>query len=272
MAVTPLQSDILRLLAASRRERRESYVAGGVALNMLLAAPRRSRDIDLFHDTEEALSKTWTSDRDLLTNNGFALTVLREVSSFVEARVSRGGERSVMQWTRDSAYRFFPLVEDDRMGLALHPFDLATNKVLAMAGRVEPRDWIDALNCDERLQPFGYLVWSACGKDPGYNPKSLLAAVSRAHYSQAELDVLDFEGFRPDARELGQRWHAILKVAREVVDALPPRQTGKCVTLRGGELCRSQLDGLVEALRKDEVCFHEGCIGGAWPRFAGQGL
>lgn len=80
-----------------------------------------------------------------------------------------------MQWSRDSAFRFFPLVEDSLMGLALHPFDLATNKVLALAGRLEPRDWIDVLHCDEKLQPFGFLVWSACGKDPGFNPRSLLA-------------------------------------------------------------------------------------------------
>ena len=77
MAVTRVQSDILRLLAKLRRERGESYVAGGVALNILLAAPRRSRDIDLFHDTEEALSKTWAADRQLLAGNGFALDVLR---------------------------------------------------------------------------------------------------------------------------------------------------------------------------------------------------
>ena len=34
----------------------------------------------------------------------------------------------------------------DLMGLVLHPLDLATNKILAMAGRMEPRDWIDVLN------------------------------------------------------------------------------------------------------------------------------
>ena len=50
MATTTFQRGILRLLAPSRKER-ESYVAGGVALNTLLRAPRRSQDIDLFHDT-----------------------------------------------------------------------------------------------------------------------------------------------------------------------------------------------------------------------------
>jgi hypothetical protein len=33
------------------------------------------------------------------------------------------------------------------MGLALHPFNRATNEVFAMPGRMESRDWIDARNC-----------------------------------------------------------------------------------------------------------------------------
>lgn len=31
----------------------------------------------------------------------------------------------LMQWTCDSAFCFFPLIENELMGLALHPFDLA---------------------------------------------------------------------------------------------------------------------------------------------------
>jgi hypothetical protein len=73
MAVTGFQADILSLLARQRRERGESYVAGGVALNVLLAAPRRSRDIDVFHDTEEALSATWSADRAVLLSQGFSV-------------------------------------------------------------------------------------------------------------------------------------------------------------------------------------------------------
>ena len=267
MALTRLQSDILRRLAACRRERGESYVAGGVALNTLLAAPRKSRDIDLFHDTEEALSRTWAIDRELLTRGGFTVEILREALSFVEARAARDGERTVIQWVRDSAFRFFPLVEDEQMGLALHPFDLATNKVLAMAGRVEVRDWVDVINCDEQLQPFGCLVWAACGKDPGYNPQSLLAAASRSHYSQAELDGLDFEGFRPDAGALGRHWHTMLTAAQKLVDLLPAQEAGKCLARRNGELLAGSVDSMAEALRKQDVHFHEGSIGGAWPNF-----
>jgi len=168
---------------------------------------------------------------------------------------------------RDSAFRFFPLVEDELMGLALHPFDLATNKVLAMAGRLEPRDWIDVLHCDGKLQPLGLLVWAACGKDPGHNPKSLLSEAARAHYSQAELDALEFQGPAPDAADLGRRWHGILREATEVCDLLPPGELGKCVATPQGELFRGTAGELEDALRQGRVRYHAGRLGGAWPSF-----
>ncbi|MCX6996948.1 MAG: hypothetical protein NTV49_07645 [Kiritimatiellaeota bacterium] len=63
MALTDFQRDICLVLAARRRASGESYVAGGLALNELLRLPRRSRDMDLFHDTEQALAATSPADR-----------------------------------------------------------------------------------------------------------------------------------------------------------------------------------------------------------------
>lgn len=266
MAITSFQSSILKLLAARRLELGESYVAGGVALNQLLQTPRRSRDIDLFHDTVVALASTWAGDRALLALNGYEVQVIRETTSFVEAGVSRDGSHTLMQWARDSAFRFFPLIADDVMGLTLHPFDLATNKVLAMAGRLEPRDWIDVINCDLKLQPFGFLVWAACGKDPGYNPKSMLAAASRSHYSQPELDALDFEGPRPNAKTVGMRWHEILGLASRIIEALPSEEVGKCCILaQTQQLFDGGIDEIEAALKDKSLVFHEGRIGGSWP-------
>jgi hypothetical protein len=266
MAVTEFQSDILRVLADLRRQRGESYVAGGVALNVLLAAPRRSHDIDLFHDTETALQASWAADRDLLRVSGYDVKVMRELPSFVEAVVARGAEQTAMQWAHDSAFRFFPLVEDDLMGLALHPFDLATNKVLAMAGRLVVRDWIDVMNCDARLQPWGYLVWAACGKDPGLNPLSLLSLAARMHYSQVEVDTLEFEGEAPSASVLGRRWHEMQAEAEAVCALLPYEQVGTCVVRQSElDLFRGRPDELRSALAAGGLLFHEGRIGGSWP-------
>ncbi len=155
MALTTFQRDVCRLLADNRVRSGESYVAGAAALNELLRAPRRSRDIDLFHDTEEALAASWSAVRASLQREGYELSVVRERPTFVEAAVRRRDDSVVIQWAHDSAYRFFPLLEHDELGLAPHPFDLATSKVLALVGRVEPRDFVDTLTCDREVQPQG---------------------------------------------------------------------------------------------------------------------
>jgi hypothetical protein len=85
--------------------------------------------------------------------------------------------------------------------LTLHPFDLATNKVLALVGRLDARDWVDVIACHERLQPLGYLAWSACGKDPGFTPQGILAQAKRsARYSTEEISTLAFAAQRPTRR------------------------------------------------------------------------
>jgi len=266
MALTEYQCSILRLLAGERKERGERYVAGGAALNVLLSAPRLSRDIDLFHDTDAAIAASWAADRQTLAADGHTLTVLREVPSFVEAVVSRGSERTAIQWARDSAFRFYPLIEDEMLGLVLHPFDLATNKVLAMAGRLEVRDWIDVITCDQKLQPFGYLVWAACGKDPGYNPHSLLAIARRQRYSHAEVDTLAFSDYRPDAALLGSQWHQILEEAERIVTTLPPEEFGTGVMDDRGELCTAAASSLENFVHEGRIRFHTGSIGGVWPQ------
>jgi len=72
---------------------------------------------------------------------------------FVPAVVHRGDEATRVDWAHDSAWRFMPLVRDELGGLLLHPVDLAINKVLALAGRDEPRDFVDILFVHHRVLP-----------------------------------------------------------------------------------------------------------------------
>ncbi|MBI5510277.1 MAG: hypothetical protein HY903_16085 [Deltaproteobacteria bacterium] len=154
MAITRLQRDICRLIAQTRIEGGESYVAGGVALNTLVGSGRISRDLDVFADTHEALAASWDADRRLLEQSGYGVEVLRERPSFVEANVRGQDGVLLVQWACDSAYRFFPLVSHEDFGLVLHPFDLATNKVLALVGRLEVRDWVDTILACDHIQPL----------------------------------------------------------------------------------------------------------------------
>ena len=266
MALTPIQRDVLKVIAERRRAAGEAYVAGGVALNELLAASRRSRDVDLFHDTEAALVASWEADRQALLGQGFILDLVRERPTFVEAVVSRDGESVVLEWSQDSAYRFFPLIEHPILGLTLHPIDLATNKVLALVGRREARDFVDVMACHEGLQPLGYLAWAAAGKDPGFGPSAIIEEAARSvRYSQADLDALDFDGASPDAAQLSRRWHEAVTQARRLVSLLPVEHAGACVL--DGDLGLARLDeaSLVPALRAGRLWFHEGRVRGAFP-------
>ncbi len=267
MALTAIQRRVCRLLAERRRASGESYIAGGVALNQALHAHRISRDLDVFHDTVEAVARSWQHDRALLQEAGYDVLVVREQPGFIEATVSQAVDSLVIEWVRDSAFRFFPLVEDDELGLTLHPFDLATNKVLALVGRLEVRDWIDLIVCDERVQPVGYLAWAASGKDPGFTPQGILDQARRSsRYSAEEVTALSFAGPAPDAAALSRRWHAALEAAALAVARLPREHVGEAVLTPAGELFRGSRDDLDRAVKAGALLFHPGRLGGALPR------
>lgn len=272
MALTAFQRVVVRLLASRRIEAGESYLAGGAALNTLTGAARLSRDIDLFHDTAEAVAAAVEADRTVLAAQGCDVRGLRERPGYAEATVARGAESVEIQWTTDSAYRFFPLVQHEELGLVLHPFDLATNKVLALVGRLEARDWVDVIVSHERIQRLGYLAWAACAKDPGFSPSAILEQAGRsARYSAAEIAALDFDGPPPDAAALSRRWHAMLEEGRRLVALLPPEHAGTCVLDAAGDLLAGGEVELKRAIDADGLRFHPGSIRGALPRIRERG-
>ena len=269
MALTAQQAEILRLLASHRLANPQSYVAGGLALNYKLDTPRLSRDIDIFHDTKEAMIRSWEMDRAVLEGNGFAVNPIRVLEYFIEAEVTKDGRRMEVQWGTDSAYRFFPLEKDPVVGFTLHPLDLATNKLAALVGRTEPRDWIDVITAIRELQPFACLLSAACGKDPGFSPVSMLEYVARRHYNQVEIDEKIIPKGAYNASELCRFWHEEVDRTRLVLEKFPRSEVGKAVMKKGGGLFKGSADELEAALAAGELEFHEGTIGGAWPRIIG---
>lgn len=267
MALSDFQRQICRLLAQNRLDNGKSYLARGAALRDLLFSRRLSRDLDIFHDTLEALNSTWKADRAALLKAGYDVETLRDRAGFVEAKISKDGETVLMEWLRDSAFRFFPLLPHPDFGLTLHPFDLATNKMLALVGRVETRDWVDALTCHQKVAPLGYLAWAACGKDEGWNPQLILDEAARnSRTSREEWQEIEWAGEAPDLLESKTSWRAALAQAREIVALLPGDEVGSAVTDSTGALFRGELGQLEAALQRRVLRFHTGHIGGAWPQ------
>lgn len=216
---------------------------------------------------QEAVIASWHADRALLERGGYGVIARRQLPTFIEAVVRRGDDEILVQWAQDSAYRFFPLQEHPDFGLTLHPFDLATNKVLALVGRLEVRDWIDVISCNASIQPLGYLAWAAAGKDPGLSPPFILEVAGRSsRYSQPEVDAMPFTQSPPSAADMSRQWRLILAEARPVIDALPAAEVGKCVLNVNGDLLNESPKRLTALLEMGAVRFHPGCIRGAYPR------
>ena len=269
MAVTPFQSEILKRIARSRLDGGETYIAGGLALNHQLRRPRVSSDIDVFNSSYSALERAADHDCALLHEAGYDIRVTRRRDYIVEVVVSRDGDSTELQWVQDSAYRFFPLIEDELLGLTLHPFDLATNKLLALAGRRVPRDWVDTITCSEDIQPLGLLAWAANGKDLGRTPNYILEMCSRTNYTLPEFEMAIRNAADYDLADLSRKWREMIWRARDTVKLLPPSEVGKVVMTKDGKLFKGDDEALKSALAAGELEFHEGTIGGAWPRIIG---
>src|SRR5450631_2900804 len=151
MALTDLQKRIMQKLSANRSA--SSYLAGGLILN--LAWPRRSDDIDIFHDTDEEVSVAANKDIADLEAADFRVIVDVRTYGTFEATVSDDSSSTIIQWMSDTKMRFFPLVKDEQWGSRLHQADLAVNKILAASSRKKARDFADIVAIAINMCPLG---------------------------------------------------------------------------------------------------------------------
>ena len=86
------------------------------------------------------------------------------------------------------------------------------------------------------------------------------------HYSAPELTQLRFLGDSPDFEELGTRWRAVLEQATELIEVLPPDESGKCVLDGDFHLFTADVSGLKRAIADGSLRFHSGSLGGAYPQ------
>jgi hypothetical protein len=225
---------------------------------------RYSDDLDFFHDSEARVARAFTADRERLAEAGYTVEVELSQPGFVRAVVRRGDEATRVDWAHDSAWRFMPLVHDALGGWLLHPVDLAVNKVLALAGRDEPRDFVDVLFVHEAILPFPAVCWAAVGKDPGFTPLSLLELLKRRGRYRPE-DFVRLNLARPfDLVAAKQTWLAALADAEALARARPPEESGCLYYSRRTRAFVVPLDDI--SLADQDIVPHYGAPGGVVPR------
>lgn len=262
MPISELQADVLSCIAVNRSP--DSYLAGATVLHRKPKSPRYSQDLDFFHDVSDSIASSAERDAESLHAAGYRFEWLLRTPSFYRAVVIVQQQQLKLEWAQDSAFRFFPVEADAHLGYRLHDADAATNKILALAGRSEIRDFVDMLFLHETYLSLGALVWAACGKDPGFTPDLLLDQAGRhTAYTQQDLDQLSLR--EPlDLKQLKKRWIVASEEAQALVHTLPPEDLG-CLYLN------AQQQPIKPDTQSDtfgSLTRHHGCIRGAWPTIA----
>ncbi len=154
--------------------------------------------------------------------------------------------------------------QDEDFGYCLHQADLATNKVLALAGRSEIRNFLDILQFDQDYLSLGAIMWAACGKDAGFTPGLLLDQTNR-HSRYQESDLKGENLARPvDLRELKGQWLAARERAESLFEHLPAEDLG-CLYLDQQSRPVTPDPSNADFAR---LTRHKGSIRGAWPKIS----
>lgn len=260
MPLTALQAHILKLLTGNRSP--ESHLAGAAGIHLSPESLRYSHDLDLFHPSARQVAEAYAKDVQSLQADGIQVQILLSQPGFIRVQLVDKEEPLLIDWAVDSTWRFFPTVCLEDVGWVLHPVDLAVNKILALVGREEVRDLVDALTLHKNVLPLGALIWAACGKDPGLNPRMLLELLQRkGRVTETELNRLDLKVSLTPA-VVRNNWNVALKEASRWISQRLPDEMG-CLYTKPNS-------GLVFAPEKgDEAIPLYGKPGGVLPRIDG---
>jgi hypothetical protein len=256
MPLSDFQNDIMQRLSANRSE--HSYLAGGAALHIEPNSKRYSNALDYFHDSEERVASAFALDKAHLDEMGYDVTVLMNQPGFVRAVIKKDHASTKLEWAHDSAWRFMPVIKSDRAGYILHPVDLAINKLLALVGRDEIRDYVDIHDVIATTLPLGALCWAAAGKDPGFTPAMLIDLLRRrGKYQPEDLKRLDLVGSL-DLHDLKVAWLDALQEATAFINSCNPDEIGCLYYSKENET-------FIQPGPGDDVVPHYGGPGGVLP-------
>lgn len=224
MPLTDFQGRLARLLAVNRTP--DNYLCGGAALHLLPNTLRYSNHLDYFQDSEPRVASAFAEDSALLRASGYEVQVEVSLPGYIRAVIQQGDERTKVEWARDSSWRFLPTLPDEWVGYRLHPVDLAINKLLALVGRDEPRDFLDVCFTHHRILPLGAQCWAASGKDPGFSPLSLLELLRRrGKYHPGDFAPLALA--QPiDLPAMKAEWLEMLARAEAFIESRPAQEAG----------------------------------------------
>jgi hypothetical protein len=172
--LSSLQEQAARIIA-SLEEARDFALAGGAALIVRADIDRRTRDLDFFGLDPAAVDRLSPIAEQALREAGLNVDRVVDNPGFVRFVVASGEDRTEIDLASDA--RLFPL--EERHGIRLLAGEeLAVDKVLAVFGRAEARDFTDLMALEDRYE-LDHLLELAAEKDRGFDPTVFAEMVDR---------------------------------------------------------------------------------------------
>lgn len=166
--LTPFQKQILTVVGNSDLVT-SFYLTGGTALAVYYLQHRFSEDLDFFASAQEALIGVTTIVTNIAHQLNASVEFTRTFPTFVESFLTNpAGERVKIDFAFDTPFRLQPTEVDPQFGIQVDNItDIACNKLSALFGRSEPKDFVDVYFICREVMPFPELFSQAGQKHVG---------------------------------------------------------------------------------------------------------
>lgn len=176
--LSPLQRMVLA--AVGRLDTSASFaLAGGAALIVHGVVNRTTRDLDLFTEERGHVPTLQQTLTDELVANGLGVTIISASTTFVRLEVHEPASDERIEIDLGVDVRMAAPVTTD-IGRVLSIDELAADKMLALYGRAELRDFLDVADLLERF-PKERLVELAIAKDAGFTLARFVESLAALH-------------------------------------------------------------------------------------------
>ncbi len=189
--LTPLQRRIASIVGGLT-DAQQFALAGGAALIARGDVDRLTRDLDFFGPSAVEVDQIIPIVERALTDAGLSVHRIRESSGFYRPEVSQAGDVTEVDFGAD--FRLLP-IEQGPLGPTLAGEELAINKVLAVFGRAEARDFVD-LSALTKRYGLEHLMRRASEKDPGFDAQvfaEMLTKFERLPRDEFEISDQDYQ-------------------------------------------------------------------------------
>ncbi|WP_420623314.1 nucleotidyl transferase AbiEii/AbiGii toxin family protein [Candidatus Poriferisodalis sp.] len=215
--LTDLQREIRRILTGLA-ECAEFALAGGTAIIVNGIADRPTNDLDFFTSYPKTVEALLNAAQAALEDEGFDVARLAEGATFARLSVNNAGEMTYVDLASDARMLPARLTEE---GFVLAEPELAADKVLALAGRRESRDYIDFRGLLDRFD-IDRLCELAGDKDPGFAPDQLTDALG--YFDR--IPATEFADYTDDYTGLSECVHAARQALQPPAREQPGRRRG----------------------------------------------